>query len=374
MNVNVNSQSRGARVNVPGGSTSTVHNSNQFNANSQSTSANSSSRNEPVSYGNSGSSNSSHVQNQTQNAPRANTPSRAHHHSSSHNVNTNAIISSGQNNTSVSPSGAPGGVNVHPAVRNNAQANAAVLQSHSTINTSGAQNGSTVSPQTPPTNPRINVSEDRNSATVNSASNAQNIAQGVSVKALNVSSNAPTMQKAPKGTPMNAPTVPSGSRNTTVPIVSVPINSAHIGSNHAGSVNNAVVSMQSASNSTIKGDSNVNDGDTISSTVVGSNTNTANTSHTHHDNSTLAAPAGINGSHVNITHSPNTSNIETIGGASSHNTTITTPQQRIDHTHKLGRYDPAAANRNGHRYYFTKATETTKEKRKGRGGSQRTDA
>ncbi|MBQ2709068.1 MAG: hypothetical protein IJF67_12455, partial [Clostridia bacterium] len=85
-----------------------------------------------------------------------------------------------------------------------------------------------------------------------------------------------------------------------------------------------------------------------------------------------------------------TSNIETIDGTSSYNTNITAPQKRIDHTHQHGRHDPAAANRKGHRYYFTKATETTKlnreqqkrgekhgettkEKRQRRGGSQRTD-
>ena len=185
---------------------------------------------------------------------------------------------------------------------------------------------------------------------------------------------------------MNVQTAPNGNRNTTVPNDSVPTTGTPDGGG-----NNTVVSTQSVSNSALKGDSNVNGGDATSSTVMdGSNTNTVNTRHIH-NNTTPAAPVGINGSHVNITHSPTTSNIETIGGAASHNTSITASQQRIDHTHQHGRHDPAAANRKGHRYYFTKSTETTKlnreqpkrgekhgetaaEKRKGRGGSQRTDA
>ena len=413
VNVGVNSQSRGARVNVPGGNASVVHNGNQFNANSQSMSANSSSRSESASFDNSGSS-SSRVQTQTQNAPRSSNPSRpplsrntagmsqtsvqtnatatsqehsqhdstvnpprtaatppptpsagntsqTYHHSSSRNVNTNANVSGGQDNTSVNSSGTQGGVNVSTTVRNSIPANPAVSQRHSTMNASETRSGSTVPAQTPPAHPQVNVASSSNDTSVNPVNTSYHS-----------SANTPLNRT---GASVNVQTAPSGNRNTAVPIVSVPTTSTHISSNHDIGGNSTVVSMQSASNSNVKDDSN-------SSTV--------NTSHIH-NNTTPAAPVGVNGSHVNITHSPTTSNTETIGGTTSHNTNITAPQQRIDHTHQHGRYDPAAANRKGHRYYFTKATETTKlnreqpkrgeehgkttkEKRKGRGGSQRTDA
>ena len=182
---------------------------------------------------------------------------------------------------------------------------------------------------------------------------------------------------------MNVP-APGGSRNTTVPIVSVPTASAHIGSKHTDSVNKTTASTQSISNSNVDGGSDVSSGDKTSYTAtVGSNSNTTSTSHALFQ----ASPAGANGSHVRIIHSPDIYNSKTIGTSSP--TGISVPQQRIDHTHQHGRYDPAASNRKGHRYYFTKATETTKssheqirrgdthgetaEKRKRRGSSRRTD-
>ena len=405
VNVNVNSQSRGARVNVPGSSASTVHSGNQFNANSQFFSANSSPRSESASYDNSGSSNPSRVQNQTQNAPRASNPSRPPLSRntagiSQTSVQTNTTTTSqghSQQNSPVNPpraaatppsapstgnvsqehhhssqQNASSTANVNPAVRNSTPANPAVSQSYSTVATSEMRSGSTVSTQTPPAHPQVNVASSGNDTSVNPVNTSYHS-----------TANTP-LNRA--GASVNVQTAPNGNRNTTVPIVSVPTTGSPVGGG-----NNTVVSTQSVSNSALKGDSNVNGGDATSSTVMdGSNTNTVNTRHIH-NNTTPAAPVGINGSHVNITHSPTTSNIETIGGAASHNTSITASQQRIDHTHQHGRHDPAAANRKGHRYYFTKTTETTKlnreqpkrgekhgetaaERRQGRGGSQRTDA
>jgi len=360
VSVNVSSPSRGARVNVPSSGKSAVHTSNQFNANSQAMSVNSSPRSESASYDNSGSSNSSRVQNQTQNAPRASNPSRPplsrntagmsqtsaqantpttsqehSQHDSPVNPPRVAATLSAENTSQEhhhrSQQTASSTANMNPVVRSNASANAASSQSRTTVKNPETH---TDLPDPQQANMRVNI---------------------------------------------------SGIRNTAVQIISASQK------NHDSGGNNTVVSTQSVSNSALKGDSNVNDGDMTSNTVMdGSNSNTVNTSHIH-NNTTSSAPAGVNGSHVNITHSPTTSNVETIGGTSSHNTNITAPQQRIDHTHQHGRHDPAAANRKGHRYYFTKTTETTelnreqikrgeshgkttKEKRKGRGGSQRTDA
>ncbi len=352
VDVNVSSQSRGARVNVPGGSASTVHNSNQFNTNSQSKYANSSTNGESARCDSSGSSNSSRVQNQTQSAPKEAAPSRpplsrntvgmsqAQHYNSQQNLSSDA--------------------NMNSTVRNSAPANPQ-------LNIPGSGNDTSANP--------VNAS-------YHSDTNTPLNRTGTSMNTQYASNNSPAKNESREDA-VNVP-APGGSRNATVPIVSVPTASAHIGSKHTDSVNKTTASTQSISNSNVDGGSDVSSGDKTSYTAtVGSNSNTTSTSHALFQ----ASPAGANGSHVRIIHSPDIYNSKTIGTSSP--TGISVPQQRIDHTHQHGRYDPAASNRKGHRYYFTKATETTKssheqirrgdtygepaEKRKRRGSSRRTD-
>lgn len=169
------------------------------------------------------------------------------------------------------------------------------------------------------------------------------------------------------GVTVNAPSVKTGSKGVTVPVMpqtqGMSRTSGSLRTSDNRSVNNNAVG-----NSSVNSDSDVHtlgvssdngrtdrrstvivSGNRASSNVSGGNTGV------NVNNTTSVRGGGTVVNNAGASYSEH-------GGNSNYVTNMSTAERRVNPEYKFGRYDPAAANRKGKKNYYTKDTEPLKRK------------
>ena len=176
------------------------------------------------------------------------------------------------------------------------------------------------------------------------------------------------------GVTVNTPTVKTGSKGVTVPVMpqtqSMSRTSGSLRTSDNRSVNNNAVG-----NSSVNSDSDVHTSDVSSdngrtdrrSTVIAggnrasSNVSGGNTG-VNVNNTTSVRGGNVSGggtvvNNSGVSYSEHDGNSHYVA-----NTNMSTTERRVNPEYKFGRYDPAAANRKGKKNYYTKDTEPLKRK------------
>ena len=171
------------------------------------------------------------------------------------------------------------------------------------------------------------------------------------------------------GVTVNAPSVKTGSKGVTVPVMpqtqGMSRTSGSLRTSDNRSVNNNAVGNSSVNSDSDVHTSNVSSDngrtDRRSTVIAGGNRTSSNVSGgntgVNVNNTTSVRGGGTVVNNSGVSYSEH--------GGNSHyvaNTNMSTTERRVNPEYKFGRYDPAAANRKGKKNYYTKDTEPLKRK------------
>ena len=171
------------------------------------------------------------------------------------------------------------------------------------------------------------------------------------------------------GVTVNAPSVKTGSKGVTVPVMpqtqGMSRTSGSLRTSDNRSVNNNAVGNSSVNSDSDVHTSNVSSDngrtDRRSTVIAGGNRTSSNVSGgnmgVNVNNTTSVRGGGTVVNNAGASYSEH--------GGNSHyvaNTNMSTTERRVNPEYKFGRYDPAAANRKGKKNYYTKDTEPLKRK------------
>jgi len=349
VNVSVNNQSRTTKISTPAGNT----------ANRQANNATSNSR-----YTNNNSSNTDRRSNsRTDNSSRENS-----------GRNTSQPQARG-----TKPNGNGGNVTINQTQVQNAARNAASMPgvkhntSHTTDRSSSSSHESSAS----------NNGRDTHSSNQPRTQNTSRPPLSRNTSGARTNIPAPPVSSAPHtnqsvvnnnsgiqgGVTVNAPSVKTGSKGVTVPVMpqtqGMSRTSGSLRTSDNISVNNNAVGNSSVNSDSDVHTSNVSSDngrtDRRSTVIAGGNRTSSNVSGgnmgVNVNNTTSVRGGGTVVNNSGVSYSEH--------GGDSHyvaNTNMSTTERRVNPEYKFGRYDPAAANRKGKKNYYTKDTEPLKRK------------